>query len=288
MQRRARSRSACTSAAAGDQAAGRVGEHRSAGERRRAGAARAPPGCARPPALARARRGRAAAAPRTSGTTRLAASVGVDARTSATRSSSGVSRLVADRADDRRAARGDRAHQLPRRRTAAGPRREPPPRATTMTSTSRSASSARIASTTCGDRVRRPGRRRSRTRNAHRRPAAAARSRRRRARPRTPRPQTRPTTGGRNGSGRLRSAAKSPSAASSRLELLEPGQQLADADRAGSRRRRATASRGRGSHAGLACTTTRAPSVSGGATSVEHGARAGHAAATCRPRGRAG
>ena len=47
----------------------------------------------------------------TSGTTRLAASVGVEARTSATRSSSGVSGLVADRADDRRAAGGDRADQ---------------------------------------------------------------------------------------------------------------------------------------------------------------------------------
>ena len=44
------------------------------------------------------------------------------------------------------------------------------------------------------------------------------------------RPQTTPTTPGRNGSGRLRSAANSPSAASTRSQLLEPGEQLADAD----------------------------------------------------------
>ena len=121
--------------------------------------------------------------------------------------------LVADRADDRGRGRPPPRGPGSPRRTAAGPRPLPPPRVMTMTPTSGSRSSRRSASMTSGTayapctatfsiRNSTPGQRR----RAFSRTSRSAAE---------PRPQTTPTARGRNGSGCLRSAANSPSAASS-------------------------------------------------------------------------
>ena len=209
----------------------RVGEHGTAAERRAwplavdagADAARRPRSrsCLRP--------GRAPRA--TSGTTRLAASVGVDARTSATRSSSGGVGLVADRADDRRAAGGDGAderlvrerQQVLERAAAAGDDDD------VDLGVARRARCS--ASMTSRDGVG-PCTATSSTRKSHRRPAPAARSRRRRARrpscPAADEPDRRRAGTAAAACGRR---SNRPSAASTCAQVLEPGEQLADADR---------------------------------------------------------
>ena len=150
----------------------------------------------------------------TSGTTRLAASVGVEARRSATRSSSGLSGSwpIAETTGVR-AARTPPG-PAPRRRTAAGPRpsrRRGRPRSRRPRGRGRAGATASITSRAAFV----PCIAAYRDLEPHRRPAAAARSRARRARRREFCAVTRPIVRGRNGSGRLRSAANRPSAASS-------------------------------------------------------------------------
>ena len=154
-----------------------------------------------------------AASAATSGTTRLPASVGVDARTSATRSSSGWSTSwpIALTTGVRHAATARSSVSLLNGSRSSS---APPPRAMTMTSTVGSSSSACTAATTSVTAVG-PCTATARTSNrttGHRRRAFSTTSRS----AALARPQTRPTVRGRNGSGRLRSSANSPSAASSR------------------------------------------------------------------------
>src|SRR5215469_18575976 len=146
----------------------------------------------------------------TSGTARRAASVGVDARTSATRSSSGTScswpMALTTGVTQPATARTSSSSENGSKSSA-----EPPPRAMMITSTAGSASSRCSAPTTsslaCG-----PCTATCSTRNwtAGHRCAAFCGTSRSAA---ESRPQIRPTDLGRNGSGRLRSAANSPSAA---------------------------------------------------------------------------
>ena len=150
----------------------------------------------------------------TSGTTRLPASVGVEHRTSATRSSSGESGScpIALTTGVRSAATARiSASSLNGSRSST----DPPPRAITITSTARSWSSRCSASTIAGTAVG-PCTGTASTRNrtaGHRRRAFSSTSRS----AALARPVTSPTLPGRNGSGRFRSAANSPSACRIRL-----------------------------------------------------------------------
>ncbi len=168
------------------------------------------------------------ASSRTSGTTRLPASVGVEQRTSATRSTSGLSGScpialttgVRQRATARHSAsslNGSRSSTLP------------PPRASTMTSTSGAASSDCSAPMTCST-ARWPWTATSRTskRTAGQRRWAFSRTSRSAA---LARPVTSPTVRGRKGSGFLQLGGEQPLGGHQRLEPLQPGQQLAHADR---------------------------------------------------------
>ena len=157
------------------------------------------------------RRSRSARSSRSSGTTRRAAAVGVDARASAARSQSGVScswptaetigtGQVANARTTRSSLKGRRSSKLP------------PPRATTTTSTSAAAASSATAETiaagACGPwtyvsaMTIRAARKRAVTAVTKSRFAAASF------------PVRSPILRGRTGSGRLRSAANRPSAAS--------------------------------------------------------------------------
>ena len=243
------------------------------------------PARAGPPAPARpvAQPAISASCSATSGTTRRAASVGVDARTSATRSSSGAScscpialttgvRQRGDRADQRLV--GER-QQVLHRPAAAGDDDH----------VHAGSASSRCSASMISPPRRGPGRRPAPPGTAPRASAVAAfRSTSRSAA--ESRPQIRPTTCGRNGSGRLRSAANRPSAASA-AQPLQPGQQLADAHGAelqGGQRERAP----RGLKSGLAQMTT--PGALGGrrGRGVQHRAAGRSPAPTRRRPGPAG
>ena len=211
--------------------------------------------------MARRRRSRCRARPLssspTSGTTQLAASVGVEARTSATRSSRGVSTSwpIALTTGVTAAATARTSVSLLKASRSSS---EPPPRAMTMTSISRSASSSRSAATTwvtaCG-----PCTATSRTAKrtaGHRRRAFSTTSRS----AALARPQINPTVRGRNGNGRLRRASSSPSLASTRLRCSiwassSPTPTGLIASAVSCRVPRFSQNVGR------ACTTTRAPST---------------------------
>ena len=192
-------------------------EERRAGEPlvrlRRAGRRGAPRHARRRACSARRVRARRSRSSARSGTTRRAAAVGVEARTSAARSQSGVSCSCPTAETTGTGRRRPRARRA-RRRTAAGPR------------SCRRRGRAR-------SRRRRGGRgRRSQSRST---PAARGPARRSRRRGRSPAgsaarcavstsrfaaaslPVTSPISRGNRGSGRFRSAAKSPSAASFRF-----------------------------------------------------------------------
>ena len=166
------------------------------------------------PRRARAVRARASAMRRrsstTSGTTRLAASVGVAARRSATRSDSGESGScpIAETTGvrHREIARISDSSEKGRRSST-----EPPPRARMMTSTTGSASSSASASriwgtadTPCTAVLR------TAKRTSGQRPRATSTTSRSAA---LALPVIRPTHVGRNGSGRLRRGSNRPSAA---------------------------------------------------------------------------
>ena len=150
----------------------------------------------------------------TSGTIRLAASVGVEARKSATRSSSGVSRwcpIALTRGVRQAAATRTRDSLLNGSRSS----NDPPPRATTITSTRGSRSSSAIAALTSGT-ARGPC-------TVTRRISNCTADQRARALDTTSCSASpccatiSPTTAGRNGSARLRDGSNSPSAPSTPL-----------------------------------------------------------------------
>ena len=212
---------------------------------------------------AEAARSRAWTMPRcsaaTSGTTRLAASVGVLARTSATRSSSGVSDSwpIALTSGVRQAAAARSSVSLLNARRSSS---DPPPRATTMTSTSATRTSDWIAIVTSST-ARGPctGTWRMSNRTAGQRLRAFSTTSRSAA---LARPQTRPTTVGRNGSAFLRPASNNPSAASSRRRCSS----RASSSPTPTGRMSSAASRSEprlGLSSGRTWTTTRAPSPSG-------------------------
>lgn len=201
----------------------------------------------------------------TSGTTFFAASVGVEARRSATRSSSGESGScpIAETTGVRAAAtvrttssseKGSRSSTLP------------PPRATMITSTSGRASSSLTACTTCGTAFtpctatlrtsKRTAGQRRRAFSSTSRSAAEAR------------PTTSPISCGRNGSGFLRSSANRPSAASDRFNRSSRASSSPMPTGRISVTRRDSCPRG-AYHSGLARTTTRAPSDTASATSSQ-------------------
>ncbi len=193
----------------------------------------------------------------TSGTTFLAASVGVEARRSATRSSSGESGSwpIAETTGVRHAAtvltncsseNGSRSSTLP------------PPRATTITSTSGSASSSSTACTTWATAFT-PWTAVLRTskRTAGQRRRAFSRTSRSAA---DARPQTRPMSCGRKGSGFFRSSAKSPSEASDFFNCSSRTSSSPMPTGRMSVARSESCPRG-AYHSGLASTTTRAPSL---------------------------
>ena len=212
---------------------------------------------------ARVARATACAVPRSSpsasGTTRRPASVGVDARQSATKSSSGVSTscpiaLIT----------GVRASETTRSSVSlengSSSSAAPPPRAMTMTSTSGSASSSLTAALTSATAVL-PWTATSRIANR-------TDGQRRRAFSTTsfsaalPRPVTSPTCRGRNGSGRFRSASNSPSCASRCLRISIRASRSPTPT--GRICRASSMSVPRlGQNTGLACRTTRAPSSRG-------------------------
>ncbi len=195
----------------------------------------------------------------TSGTIRLAASVGVEARRSATKSSRGVSTswpMALTTGVTALATALTRASLLKGSRSS----NEPPPRVITMTSTPRSASSSLSAALTSGT-VLGPWTETVRISNwtaGQRRRAFSTTS----FSAALDRPQMSPTLWGRNGSGRFRSMSNNPSDAKMALRCSSLARSSPTPT---GRTWRAASCRVPRlvQNVGLAWTTTRAPSASG-------------------------